>query len=113
MRACIVVQPLGKLVPFATAAFEALWIDGQDLARDEVLARICERVGIDAAWLLEEIAKPETKQKLWDNTNELMERNGFGSPTIFIDDDDMYFGNDRLTLVEFAIRRRQAESASA
>ena len=34
------------------------------------------------------------------NTNELMERGGFGSPTIFLNDSDMYFGNDRLHLIE-------------
>jgi 2-hydroxychromene-2-carboxylate isomerase len=27
-------------------------------------------------------------------------RGGFGSPTLFLDGDDMYFGNDRLVLVE-------------
>src|SRR6185369_8849690 len=68
MRACLVVQPTGKLVPFATAAFEALWIHGQDLARDDVLAGICDRVGIDADGVLREIATPEVKQKLWDST---------------------------------------------
>jgi len=113
MRACIVLQPKGQMVEFATAAFEALWVDGQDLAKDEVLTRICQRVGVDAEWLLAEIARPETKQALWNNTEELMDRNGFGSPTIFVDDTDMYFGNDRLALVEFAILRRQAERAKA
>ena len=29
-----------------------------------------------------------------------MERGGFGSPTIFINEIDMYFGNDRLQLVK-------------
>jgi 2-hydroxychromene-2-carboxylate isomerase len=29
-----------------------------------------------------------------------MERGGFGSPTFFINDKDMYFGNDRLQLIE-------------
>ena len=113
MRACIVAQPLGKLIPFATAAFEALWVNGLDLAKDEVLAGVCAQVGIDADGLLAEIATPETKQKLWDNTNELMERNGFGSPTMFVDETDMYFGNDRLVLVEAAVKRRQQERASA
>ena len=32
-------------------------------------------------------------------------RGGFGSPTIFIDGDDMYFGNDRLPLVEHRLRQ--------
>ena len=29
-----------------------------------------------------------------------MERGGFGSPTFFVNGDDMYFGNDRIQLLE-------------
>jgi 2-hydroxychromene-2-carboxylate isomerase len=40
------------------------------------------------------------KEKLISNTQELMDRGGFGSPTFFIDETDMYFGNDRIQLIE-------------
>jgi 2-hydroxychromene-2-carboxylate isomerase len=30
-------------------------------------------------------------------------RGGFGSPTMFVNKTDMYFGNDRLPLVEAAL----------
>jgi 2-hydroxychromene-2-carboxylate isomerase len=29
-----------------------------------------------------------------------MDRKGFGSPTFFLDKEDMYFGNDRIQLIE-------------
>jgi 2-hydroxychromene-2-carboxylate isomerase len=45
---------------------------------------------------------PEYKEKLKANTDELIERGGFGSPTIFADG-VMFFGNDRLALVEHAL----------
>ena len=32
-----------------------------------------------------------------------MTRGGFGSPTIFVNGTDMYFGNDRLALVDRAL----------
>jgi hypothetical protein len=35
-------------------------------------------------------------------------RGGFGSPTIFLDNTDMYFGNDRLPLIREALQRRSA-----
>ncbi|TKW76951.1 MAG: 2-hydroxychromene-2-carboxylate isomerase, partial [Bradyrhizobium icense] len=38
-------------------------------------------------------------------------RGGFGSPTIFIDKTDMYFGNDRLPLIREAILRLKAKAA--
>ena len=40
-----------------------------------------------------------------------MARGGFGSPTIFIDKSDMYFGNDRLPLVRDALARRKERAA--
>jgi 2-hydroxychromene-2-carboxylate isomerase len=39
------------------------------------------------------------------NTDEVIARGGFGSPTIFVSGEDMYFGNDRMELVEAALRR--------
>ena len=36
------------------------------------------------------------------NTNELIDKGGYGSPTMVVED-QMFFGNDRMNLVEFAI----------
>ena len=33
------------------------------------------------------------------NKQELMDRGGFGSPTFFVEETDMYFGNDRVQLI--------------
>jgi len=30
----------------------------------------------------------------------LAQRGGFGSPTMFVDNENMFFGNDRLNLIE-------------
>ena len=48
---------------------------------------------------LEFINDPKIKQRLIDNTQNLMDRGGFGSPTFFLNDVDMYFGNDRIQLI--------------
>ncbi len=70
-----------------------------------MLERVVERVGLDVPAFFEAIEQPETKRRLRENTDELMTRGGFGSPTIFVDRDDMYFGNDRLLLVREALSR--------
>lgn len=111
MRACIVLEPEGKLVPFATAVFEAYWGEGQDISQDAVLEEVCKRVGVDAKVLFEAIAQPAIKEQLKNNTEELITRGGFGSPTIFVNGEDMYFGNDRLPLVRDAIVRAQSVRA--
>jgi 2-hydroxychromene-2-carboxylate isomerase len=45
------------------------------------------------------------KARLRANTDEVIARGGYGSPTIFVDTTKMYFGNDQLPLVEFALNR--------
>jgi 2-hydroxychromene-2-carboxylate isomerase len=104
MRVCLVVEPDGKLVPFARAVFQAYWSEDLDISQDAVLTAICERVGVDSA-VLERAASPEIKDALRANTEELVARGGFGSPTMFVNGGDMYFGNDRLELVRAALLR--------
>ena len=41
------------------------------------------------------------------NTDAVIARGGFGSPTFFVGGDDMYFGNDRMPLVRAAVLRRR------
>jgi 2-hydroxychromene-2-carboxylate isomerase len=49
--------------------------------------------------------------KLKANTDEVMARGGFGSPTIFVGKTDMYFGNDRMPLIREALERLKARAA--
>ena len=44
------------------------------------------------------------KAALRANTDDVIARGGYGSPTLFINGDDMYFGNDRLPLVEARLK---------
>jgi 2-hydroxychromene-2-carboxylate isomerase len=108
MRACLVLAPQGKLVPFATAAFEAYWGDDRDISQDEVVADLCAKAGVEPEPLFAAISAPAIKDQLRANTDELIARGGFGSPTLFVNGDDMFFGNDRLELVRAAIERRKA-----
>jgi 2-hydroxychromene-2-carboxylate isomerase len=112
MRGCLLLEPEGRLVPFAAEAFAAYWTDGRDISQDEVLADLCARVGVEPQRFFEGIARPEIKAQLKANTDELIARGGFGSPTMFVGGDDMYFGNDRLELVRDAVRRRQLDGVS-
>jgi len=103
MRACLVADDEGRLVPLARALFEAYWGELRDISQDDVLRDVLVRVGLDADAVLARIATPECKARLRANTDELIARGGFGSPTMFVEGDDMYFGNDRLELVAGAL----------
>jgi 2-hydroxychromene-2-carboxylate isomerase len=112
MRGCLLLEPEGKLVPFASEVFAAYWTDGRDISQDEVLADLCARIGVEPERFFAGIARAEIKAQLKANTDELIARGGFGSPTMFVGGDDMYFGNDRLELVRDAVRRRQVAGLS-
>ncbi len=105
MRGCVALDQEDKLVPFATAVFEAYWRDDRDISQAPVLADICRQMGVDSDAFFAAIDKPETKNALRDNTQEVMDRGGFGSPTFFINNEDMYFGNDRMPLIRAALQR--------
>lgn len=97
-------QGEGKEVALATAFFALYWAEDRDISRDEVIAEAAGRAGLDAARMAQAITAPGVKEQLKANTDEVIARGGFGSPTIFVDD-DMFFGNDRLPLVRAALRR--------
>jgi 2-hydroxychromene-2-carboxylate isomerase len=98
----------GRLAPYARAVFEAYWGDLRDVSQDEVLADVVAQVGLDREAYFAAIASPALKDRLRATTDELVARGGFGSPTMFVDGDDMYFGNDRLVLVREALLARRA-----
>ena len=109
MRGCIWLEQ-GKLVEFARAVFEAYWGDDKDISQDAVLTEVCARVGVDPR-IFAGIGDQAIKDQLKANTDEVMARGGFGSPTIFVDKSDMYFGNDRLPLIREALQRRKERAA--
>ena len=80
--------------------FKAYWTEGKDISNNDCLKEIVTSLSVSADDFIEFIDLPETKQRLIDNTQELMDRNGFGSPTFFLDTKDMYFGNDRIQLIK-------------
>jgi 2-hydroxychromene-2-carboxylate isomerase len=105
MRGAFVALEHDVLPAYARAVFEAYWGDLADISQDSVLEPIAARAGLDRSEFFAKIAEPAYKAKLRANTDELIARGGFGSPTMFVDRDDMYFGNDRLALVRSALER--------
>ena len=89
-----------KIEDYLEAVFKAYWTDGKDISNEGCLSSIVASLSESPEDFLEFIEKPKTKSRLIDNTQELMDRNGFGSPTFFLDGTDMFFGNDRIQLIE-------------
>lgn len=103
MRGACYALDRGVLPRYARAVFEAYWGALEDISQDAVIERIVRNVGLEPKEFFERIRSDEYRAKLRENTDELIARGGFGSPTMFVDGDDMYFGNDRLVLVGDAL----------
>jgi 2-hydroxychromene-2-carboxylate isomerase len=102
MRGAFVAHEHGRISPYSRRVFESYWGANRDISQDEVLRDIVRAVELDEKEYFSKIAQPEYKEKLKANTDELINRGGFGSPTIFVEG-DMFFGNDRLALVEHVL----------
>lgn len=105
MRACLVAADAGVCEAFSRRVFQLYWGEDRDISQADVLAEACMAAGLDAAATLAEADSPERKAQLRANTDELIARGGFGSPTYYVGKDDMYFGQDRLALVREAVAR--------
>lgn len=102
MRGAFVALDEGKLVAYATAAFEAYWSHDRDISHEDVLADIATKAGLDRQRFFDGIESHTCKARLRANTEELIARGGFGSPTMFVGA-AMFFGNDRLPLIRAAL----------
>ena len=91
--------PINRL---AHGMLEAHWRDDADLANRETLAELGTQAGLDPEPLLDAALSPETRAVYEANTEEAIRRSVFGSPTYFVDG-DMFYGQDRLELVERAL----------
>lgn len=86
----------------AHSMMEAHWQDGANLAERQTLAAIGVRTGIDPEPLLHAALSPETQAVYETNIEEAISRSIFGSPTYLVNG-DMFYGQDRLDLVERAL----------
>ncbi|WRH75909.1 MAG: 2-hydroxychromene-2-carboxylate isomerase [Sphingobium sp.] len=105
--ACALEEDQSALRAFANAAFECYFGCQENLDDPAVLAAVADDIGLNGAALLAAAQTDAVKARLRANTEEVIARGGYGSPTIFVDGTDMYFGNDQLPLVEAALKRAE------
>ena len=91
------------LIDYARLVFSKYWGELKDISNNDVLRELTESIGLDSEEFFEAISTQKYKDALRANTEELIDRGGFGSPTIFINGNDMYFGNDRIALIRHKI----------
>ncbi len=88
---------------YLAAIFNALWSEKLNMESPEVVAEVLTKAGIDATDFMARISKTEVKERLKDTTEEAVARGVFGAPSFFVND-ELFFGQDRLSFVETALK---------
>lgn len=107
MRVCCQLerdQP--ALERFAKASFEAYFTDMRNLDDPSELIAIANSCGLDGDAMAAGTMEQACKDHLRTNTEEAIARGAFGSPSIFVptgNGEKLYFGNDQLPLVKWAV----------
>jgi 2-hydroxychromene-2-carboxylate isomerase len=105
--ACALEDDQPALRRFVEPAFESYFGRQENLDDPDVLIAAANAAGLDGTAIAQASVTDANKLRLRANTDELVARGGYGSPTIFVDQTDIYFGNDQLPLVEFALKGKR------
>ena len=85
---------------FVERAMAAIWADDADVADNAVLAAL---IGDDHAEIRARAASDGVKAALREATEAAQKAGVFGVPTLVVDGRELYWGQDRLELVEEAL----------
>src|SRR5262245_35870503 len=99
--ACLAADEQGALVPCCRLLQRLIFVDGVAID-DDVIGGLPATLGLDAAAYRKGLAATATRARHDALLDEARERGAFGVPTFFLDD-RMFWGNDRLMLLEAAL----------
>jgi len=100
--ACLAAERQGALVPCCRALFTMIFAEGAALDATAIAA-LPARLGLDTAAFRRDLDSPEMRARHTALIDEAQARGAFGVPTFFLDG-RMFWGNDRLPLLEAALR---------
>lgn len=94
--------PEERRADFRTRTFHAYWAEDRNIADDAVLR---ELVGPDGEAVLARTQDPAVKKALIDATEAAVKAGVFGAPTWVVDGKELFWGQDRIPLVERELAR--------
>lgn len=101
----VAIDAIRGLTYYCMLFSKAYWADSKDVSDMAFLQEIGAQFSVDAHQL---IHSPTSSAILRSNTKEAADRGAFGVPSFFVND-QLYYGADRLFLVERALGNRSAE----
>lgn len=98
MRGAFLALQHNCLESYVRRVFELYWGSEMDISQLDVLVQALEGLPIQIDEFSEYVVSDAARTLLRENTTELIQRGGFGSPSIFVQG-QMLFGNDRMELL--------------
>lgn len=99
--ACLAADVQGAMVPCCRLLQQLIFVDGVAID-DGVIAGLPGRLGLDAQVFQRDLKSSETQARHEALLDEARTRGAFGVPTFFVGE-RMFWGNDRLVLLEAAL----------
>lgn len=100
--AASIAADMGAGVAYSLKLFAAYFGAENDITNPELLGDLAADAGLDRADFLLQLGSDEPAQKVTAWTEELIRQGGFGTPSVFVGD-ELFFGNDRISLVDWTI----------
>jgi len=97
--------------PFMALGFNAVWVENRNLADEAVVAEVLEAAGMKSGALIKAAQEDRIGELYEQYTTEAIEKGCFGSPC-YVLNGEPFWGQDRLELLEDAIRSGRAPYAA-
>jgi 2-hydroxychromene-2-carboxylate isomerase len=97
-RACHAAGMQGALRPYCEAIFQAVFVSNEHID-EQTCAAVASRIKLDVRLFSEAIGSSAVDEWVTASACRAFERGAFGVPTFFVGD-RMFWGNDRLVLLE-------------
>ena len=88
----------GALRPYCAAMFETVFVNNEDVD-EQTCAMIASRIKLDVRLFSTALGSGVVNERVTASARRAFERGAFGVPTFFVGD-RMFWGNDRLVLLE-------------
>ena len=108
MRGAVFAQGKAWEQQYIDTCFDAMWIQGANMADPYVVVSTLDAAGLPGADILSATQIPDVKGRLAAVTDEAIARNVFGAPTLFVKD-EMFFGKDALSDMVWRLDQVKAE----
>ncbi len=105
-RAASAAKQLGAVEIYSRRLFQAIFVEGRAVDEADLIG-LAEDVGLDTQAFRTYLEDPATAEIQENTLREAHRRGAFGVPTFFLDE-RMFWGNDRLVLLEHFIKKAQA-----